>query len=153
MPNDNFPPVQWISPLEPFSQPQYIPGSPHNLPKRPDPAVAQSTTGQATGDTVGIREPYRYASLVSLNTTIGTTSVKFLDQPIGKRNFLGFRNASSAAQNIYVDFGANASVNSWLLITPGQIVIFDTVVSQDDLYCIADAAGAILAYVYSTYPG
>lgn len=153
MANDNFPPVQWLQPLEPFSQPQYIPGSPHNLPRRPDPAVAQSTTQTPIVDTVNVRENYHYASLVSLTITVGTTSVKFLDQPIGKRNFLGFRNASPAGQNLYIDFGANASTNSWLLVTPGQLVVFDTVVAQDDLYCVSDAAGGVLAYVYSTFPG
>jgi hypothetical protein len=153
MANDNFPPVQWLQPLEPFSQPQYIPGSPHNLPRRPDPAAASATTGRMDTPGVAITESHRYASFVSLALTIGTASTKFLDQPIGKRNFLGFRNASSAGQNIYIDFGTNASLSSWLALSAGQIVVFDTVVAQDDLYVIADAAGGILSYVYSTISG
>lgn len=151
MQKTNFPPVQWLSPLEPFSQPQFLPGSPHNLPKRPDPAVGHSTSQPFAGDVVATREPYRYASFVSLNVVIGTSNIKFLDQPIGKRNFLGFRNAS--IQNIYIDFGAQANQNSWLALVPGQIVIFDTVVPQDDLYCVSDGIGATLSYVYSTFPG
>ena len=153
MQNDAFPPVQWLSPLEPFSQPQYMPGSPHNLPRRPDPAVASSTTGMPRGESVGIHEDYRYANFVSLALSVGTTAIKFLDAPIGKRNFLGFRNSSTAGQNIYIDFGAQETSSSWLALSAGQLVVFDTVVSQDDLYVIADAAGGSLSYVYSTYAG
>ena len=155
---NQFPPIGWVSGLEPFAAPQYIPPSPHNLPSRPDPAVASSTSPSGSAqfnpyDTVNVRETYRYSSLVSLNTTVGTTSFKFLDQPIGKRNMLGFRNASSGTQNLYIDYGAAASTNSWLKLTVGQIILFDSVVPQDDLYVIADAAGATLAYVYSTFTG
>lgn len=130
-----------------------MPGSPHNLPRRPDPAVASSTSGTRSGESVGTHEDYRYANLVSLALTVGTTSVKFLDAPIGKRNFLGFRNSSSAGQTIYIDFGAQATSSSWLALTAGQLVVFDTVVSQDDLYVVASAASAQLSYVYSTFAG
>jgi hypothetical protein len=99
------------------------------------------------------REVYRYASVTSLSQVIGTTSIKFLDQPIGKRNFLGFRNASTSNQIIYIDFSSQATVNSWLQLTPGTTILFDTVVPQDDLYAIADAAGGQLAYAYSTFGG
>jgi hypothetical protein len=84
--------------------------------------------------------------------TVGTTSLKFLDAPIGKRNFLGFRNPSTSA-SLYIDFNSQASTNSWLLLSPGAIVVFDQVVSQDDLYVIASAAATPFAYAYSTYPG
>jgi len=150
---NDFPRVRYLSDLLPWQSPTYIPPSPHNLPVRPDPAL-QTTTGIGLGgDTVNVRESYRYASVTSLSLTVGTTSIKFLDQPIGKRNFLGFRNASTASQNLYVDFNANATLGAWLYITPGQIVLFDTVVPQDDLYVIADAAGGTLAYAYSTFGG
>jgi hypothetical protein len=52
-----------------------------------------------------------------------------------------------------VDFANQASSNSWLALTPGAIVQFDQVVSQDDLYVIASAASTPFAYAYSTYPG
>lgn len=146
-------PVQWLNNREPWTTPQYIHGNPHNLPSRPDPAVAGSTVRDIPAAGLDIRDSYRFASFNSLALTVGTTSVKFLDAPIGKRNFLGFRNASTTGQNVFVDFNSQASTNSWLRLTPGTIVVFDTVVSQDDLYVIADAAGAVLAYVYSTYPG
>lgn len=145
---------EWL----PWDSPTYIPGSPHNLPSRPDPAVQLPqqqlpSSGFNPADTLAIRENYRYASLTSLAFTIGTTSIKFLDSPIGKRNMLGFRNASTGTQNIYIDFNAFASTSSWLKLSPGQLVLFDTVVPQDDLYAIADAAGATLAYAYSTFGG
>lgn len=150
---NDFPPVQYVSDLLPWESPTYIPPSPHNLPVRPDPALQTTTQTSLGGDTVNVREPYRYASVTSLSVTIGTTSIKFLDQPIGKRNFLGFRNASTGGQNIYIDFNAQATTGSWLLVPPGTLVLFDTVVPQDDLYAIADAAGGVLAYAYSTFGG
>lgn len=146
-------PVQWLNDRPLWDVPQYMPQSPHNLPSRPDPAVAGSTVRDIPASGLEVRESYRFASFNSLSLTVGTTSIKFLDAPIGKRNFLGFRNASTGGQNLYVDFNSQASTGSWLKLTPGTIVVFDTVVSQDDLYVISDAAGGAFAYVYSTYPG
>ena len=153
---NDFPPAQWLTNRQPWTTPQYIPGAPHNLPARPDPAVAGST-GQAgsafSGDSVATREPYRYASIVDLTVNVGTASFKFLDQPIGKRNLLGFRNSSTGTQNIFIGFGGNATTGSWMKIPPGSLVLFDAVVPQDDLYVIADGASASLSYAYSTFPG
>lgn len=146
---DNINRGDWL----PWSNPNFIPGAPHNLPARPDAAVAASTSAGVPGDTFNIRENYRYASLITVSLTVGTTSIKFLDQPIGKRNMLGFRNASTGVQNIYIEFNGVATTGAWLKLTPGQIVLFDTVVPQDDLYVVADGAGASFAYAYSTFPG
>ncbi len=154
MTRDDFPPVGWLNKREPWQSPQYIPPYPHNLPTRPDPAVASSTVKDGIpADGLSIRDSYRYASLVDLSLTVGTTSVKFLDQPIGKRNMLGFRNSSTTSQIIYIGFGGAATTGAWLAINPGSLVLFDTVVPQDDLYAIASASGAVLNYVYSTFPG
>lgn len=147
-------PLNQPSDLEPWSSPSFIPGAPHNLPKRTEPGSSAGAAGLVMpGDTVNIRENYRYASLVTTSLTVGTTSVKFLDQPIGKRNLLSFRNASSGAQILYIEFNAQATVGSWLALSPGQLILFDTVVPQDDLYVISSGAGATLAYAYSTFPG
>lgn len=147
-------PLNQPSDLEPWSSPSYIPGAPHNLAKRPEPgSTAQSAGLLLPGDTANVREQYRYASLVTAQLTVGTTSIKFLDQPIGKRNMLGFRNASTAAQVLYIEFNAQATTGTWLAIPAGTLILFDTVVPQDDLYVVADAAGATLAYAYSTFPG
>jgi hypothetical protein len=150
----NFPPFQYLNQRDPWGVPQYIPPSPNNLPVRPEPGAAPNTTQTiASGQTVDTRETYRYASVVTVSLNVDTTSIKFLDAPIGKRNFLGFRNASPGAQIIYIEFNAQATTGAWLAITAGTLVLFDTVVPQDDLYVISSAAGGILAYAYSTFPG
>lgn len=154
MSDPRFPPLRYLYDRQPWSTPQYVPPSPHNLPVRPEPGAAERNTTQTlSGDAVNIREQYRYASIVSVSINVSqTSSIKFLDAPIGKRNFLGFRNASTAA-NIFIDFNATATTGAWLQLTPGTIVVFDVSVPQDDLYAIADAAGGVLAYAYSTFPG
>lgn len=150
----NFPPVQWLSPLEAWSSPTFISGAPHNLPKQADIAQAQNTAQYTfDGQTINAREEYRYASLQDISLSVGTTSIKFLDAPIGKRNMLGFRNASTGTQNIYIGFGAQATTSNWMKLVPGQLLLFDAVVPQDDLYVIADGASATFAYAYSTFGG
>ena len=141
------------SDLLPWSNPKFIPGSPHNLPRRTETTSSERSGNFVAGDVVNVRENYRYASLVTASLTVGTTSVKFLDQPIGKRNMLGFRNASTGTQVLYIDFNSQATTGAWLSIAAGQIILFDAVVPQDDLYVIASASGAQLAYAYSTFPG
>lgn len=139
---------------KPWSSPSYIPGAPHNLPVRPLPqATTADTYIPPSETTVDIRDQYRYASLISVSLTVGTTGVKFLDAPVGKRNFLGFRNASAGTQIIYIDFQGFASTSSWLALQPNTIVLFDTCVPQDDLYALSSAASGVLSYVYSTFPG
>jgi hypothetical protein len=153
MVNPDFPPVEWLNQREPWQAPQYMPHYPHNLPAKADAAVQTTTNFPGYASTVAITDPYRFSSIVDLSIVTTTASVKFLDQPIGKRNTLGFRNASTTNQVIYIGFGGNASTSSWLQINPGSIILFDAVVPQDDLYVISDVAGGVLAYVYSTYPG
>ena len=129
-------------------------GAPHNLPKTSDIAQAQNTIQYSFGgQTINAREEYRYASLQDISITVGTTSIKFLDAPIGKRNMLGFRNASTGTQSIFIGFGAQATTSNWMKLNPGQLVLFDAVVPQDDLYVIADGASAVFAYAYSTFGG
>lgn len=148
-------PLNQPSDLEPWQSPSYIPGAPHNLPKRSE--IGGTTSQKAgllePGEVLPIRDSYRYASLVTAQLTVGTTSIKFLDQPIGKRNLLSFRNASTGGQVIYIEFNAQATTGTWLAIQPGTLILFDTVVPQDDLYVISSAAGGSLAYAYSTFPG
>jgi hypothetical protein len=154
--NPNFPAVQWVSPLEAWSSPTFLSSAPHNLPKEAAIAAAQNTAQynfSFDGATINARELYRYASLQDVSFTVGTTSIKFLDAPIGKRNMLGFRNASTGGQNLFIGFGAQATTSNWLKITPGQVILFDAVVPQDDLYVIADSSGGIFAYAYSTFGG
>lgn len=147
-------PVRYIDQRMPWSTPGVIGPNPHNLPSRPQPGGGSTQQNVPfLPDTVAVREVYRYSNLTDLNVTVGTTSFKFLDAPIGKRNQLGFRNASTSSQIIYIGFGREATSNSWLSLSAGTIILFDAVVPQDDLYCIASASGAVLSYVYSTFPG
>lgn len=143
-----------LSVIEPWQSPNFLTPAPHNLPKRTDPGTTTQSAGiTQIGEAVPIRDNYRYASLVTASLIVGTSSNKFLDQPIGKRNFLSFRNASTAGQIIYIEFNSQATVSSWLALAAGTLVLFDTVVPQDDLYVISSAAGGQLAYAYSTFPG
>lgn len=158
MNNSRFPPVQWISPLEAFESPTALPVGPHNLPRDLLPrarTVGQPNTVQGfdPGATLNVREMHRYASLTDLSLVVGTTSVRFLDEPTGRRNMLGFRNASTAAQILYIGFNQDATSLSWMALTAGTIVLFDDVVPQDDLYVVSSAAGGILAYSYSNFGG
>lgn len=141
------------SDLLPWSNPNFIPGSPHNLPRRTETTSSERSGNFVAGDVANVRENYRYASLVTASLTVGTTSIKFLDQPIGKRNLLSFRNASTTGQTLYIDFNSQATAGSWLAISAGTIILFDAVVPQDDLYVISSAVGGQLAYAYSTFPG
>lgn len=143
-------PVSYIDQRLPWSAPSTVGPAPHNLPARPQATTVQSPLAT---DVVAVREYYRYASLQDLQVTVGTTSFKFLDAPIGKRNMLGFRNASGGGQTIYIAFGRDATASSFLALTAGTIVLFDTVCPQDDLYAVASAANATLAYIYSTFQG
>jgi hypothetical protein len=158
MNNSKFPPVEWVSPLEPFSSPTNLNPGPHNLPRD----LLRRATGVGAPNTVpgfdpaatyNVRDLHRYATLTDLSLVVGTTSVKFLDEPTGRRNMLGFRNASTAAQILYIGFNQAASTTSWLELTAGTIVLFDDVVPQDDLYVISSGAGGILAYAYSNFGG
>ena len=117
-------------------------------------AAQKAATTQAStfGLVQDVRDTFKFANITTVSLTIGTTSYKFLDQPVGKRNFLGFRNPSTTA-TIYIDFANQATPNSWLALGPGALVLFDNVVSQDDLYVVASAASTPFAYAYSTYPG
>ena len=147
--SDLFPPVRLLSDLEAWSSPTYIPPSPHNLPVETASVSSDVAPSQVAGS-----ENYRYASIVDLTVIATTTSTKFLDSPIGRRNILGFRNVSTVAgQIIFIGFGRDATANSWLQMQPGQITLFDTVVPQDDLYCLAATGTPTLAYIYSTFPG
>lgn len=164
---DKFPRVGLIETWAPVDAPQYIPGNPHNLPPRRDrpnrigsgvtliggddgPTGAPSTGGLGGVDPIAIWNPHAYANIIEGTFIVSaTTSQKFLDEPTSRRNLLMIRN-SSAAANVYVSFGRDASViGSIIRLAANQIVLFDTVVPQDDVYVIGDAAGSI-AYGYST---
>lgn len=162
------PPVGLLSELAPVDHPQFLPSSPHRLPplgERPPKRELQTmlygpvgfgpqASPGAPADAVDTNtfERHRYATLIEGNTGVGLASAQFLQEPNTKRNFLGLRNASAAGgANIYIGFAKEASVASWLVLIPGQVILFDVSVPQDDLYAVADAAGALLSYAFSTF--
>lgn len=153
-------PVQLMSDLAGFRQPEYLPGSPHRLPGKVRsniaPLVMPGGLPGVTDPTVtpvdqtGILDPHHYASVqgVSVPVTQNTTQVPFLTAPSGKRNFLSLRNGA-AAGNIFINFGQSADANSPIMVGPGVTILFDTVVPQDDLYAFASAAALTLSFGYS----
>ncbi len=98
-------------------------------------------------------EPHRYARFIEgIYTAPAASSGQPFLVAFARRNFLGFRNTQAAGgDNIYVGFGRAASAQSWLVLEPTEIVVFDTVVDQSDLYAISDTGAGVLAYVFSTF--
>ena len=147
----------------PYDHPQYLPGSAAFTNPVPgfqsdlsggSPAQMPSTlAGAGDMSAVPVRDPFHLASVISLTLSVGAglanVSSKFLDAPSNKRNMLILRNASATA-NIYVEFGKDATTQSVLRITPNTIILFDTVVPQNDLFALADDVNAVLSYGYST---
>lgn len=170
-----FPAVEYESPLLPFESPQRIPGNPHRLPPRsarirfpPDTLIGSDIDEGGLlppppllpappNDSAWIIDPHHYAQVakgVQNPVSVAAIQTPFLLQPETRRNFLSIRNGSaSGGANIYIDFGTSASALSPILLTPGQTVLFDTVVPQDDLYAFADAAAGIMIWGYGNIPG
>jgi hypothetical protein len=135
---------------EPIRQPWEQPRGNLHGPSRFPPAPVGGATSPALRNPVqAVTASHWYAQIISVAFSVTTTSQRLLDQSAAWRNFLAIRN-SSASANIYVGFGLDASTTaSWLRLAAGTIVLFDTVVPQDDLYFIGDAAGSV-AIGYST---
>lgn len=142
-----FPPVNYDNARVPFGSPQWMPPLAQNAPAQKGRSSAPGAGGIAE-----TRSDHAYARVIDFNSAVGVTSALVLAQPTGLRNLLALRNASSGTQIIYIGFGANASSNSTIAIAAGQIVLFDTVVPQDDIYAISSAAGGSLSIAYSVIP-
>lgn len=162
------PPVQLISDLAPVDHPQYMPPTPHRLPplsQRPVRRIADGLflsdlpagvvpTAPPMGDASATFEPHRYALIIegTYAAPAAASGIPFLLQPTAKRNFLGLRNTQAAGgDTIYLGFGRDASTLSWLSLLPTEIVLFDTVVPQNDLYAISTTGVGVLAYAYGTF--
>lgn len=78
---------------------------------------------------------------------VTTASVKILDAPTTYRNFLLIRNSSAGAVSVLIDFGTDATLNSAVLLLQNEIILFDAVVPQDDIYVIGSAPGQISVLV------
>jgi hypothetical protein len=112
-----------------------------------------SRSKQAPG-TATIFDPHHYAKFngeIAIAVPNGS-AVVVASQPSSLRNMCQLRNASATA-NIYVSFGAVASLNSLLKLLPGDQILYDVVCPQDEVSAYADAASAVLVFAQSTTPG
>lgn len=169
---NQFPPVEYASGLEGFASPEFIPGNPHNLPpngNRPPlrqfdanaPLIAPSVDLNNLPSinpppSESVDDPWHRAEVIEnfilvVATTADPNAQLFLNRPPGKRNFLLLRNAT-ATGNIFIGNGNAASANSPIILTPGQMILLDTVVPQGDLYAFASAGATSLAFGYSNIP-
>lgn len=141
------PPVSLLGPLIPW------PMGPSSLPDYPqDPRPREPLPGQPGGP-VAVNDAHRYANLrgelvAAVPTTAGGSLI--LAAPDVRRNMLFIRN-SSATANLFISFGIQASAASVLYLTPNQMVLFDTVVPQDDMWALADAASGQITVAFSTF--
>lgn len=93
-----------------------------------------------------------YANLAQSATAVSTESKLIVPQSAARRNFLAIRNSSPGTELLYVSFNVEATTLSWLVLTPNQIALFDTVVPQDNVYVICDNATGIVSYAFSVLP-
>lgn len=151
MADPRFPAVERSVVNRPYDHPQTLYGGARDLPRIADTQSpsAQSQSPIDPREVVNVKDLLRFAKILSTTTNpANNVSNKFLDAPIGYRNYLAFRNSNGAA-NIYIEFGKDATTLSVLKLAPGSIILLDTVISQDDIYAMADAVGATLSYSYS----
>ena len=152
-----------LSDWEPVNVPQVLPsGYPHNLPPLRDRAKWSPFTGLSPGDApppgiapgpgVAFYDPHHYASLIQGVVAVGVASIQILSEPVTRRNFLALRNSSPGAEIIFVSFGSPALLSSWLRLGANQIVLFDDVTPQNDLYAISDLATGQVSFAFSTIP-
>ena len=86
--------------------------------------------------------------------TVGTTSTPIIQRPPSWRNYLHFRNASTAGVDMYIEFGAPALIDgagiggSGVKLLVDEQILWDASVPQDDVYAIASGAGGILIVSY-----
>jgi len=82
-------------------------------------------------------------------------SQKIVDAPAGEniyRQYLSIRN-DSATQTLYVDFGQDASLLSGIALLPGEVIAYDAVIPQDDVYVFGSGAGSVsVLYGNTTLP-
>ena len=167
------PPVGMIYDLEPVDHPQFIPGSPHNLPPRRDrpnrrgylglsgnslvddglgPEIlppGTPTAGPGAGEGQPVIDPHHYAFITEGQFTAGLASLEMIQESPSKRNYLMIRNNSATAV-IFVSFGRDASLFSPVRLSSNQMMLLDAVVPQDDVHVLSDTAGTSVVYAYST---
>ena len=140
-----FPPIRPLPTIEPWSAPQTLDAVPEIRKARP--AIASGAIVQAR-DATPTREAHRYAQIngsVIFNVT--TTNQLVLAAPQNFRNLLMMRNLG--ANVIYIEFGRDASTLATVALQPTQILLFDTVVPQDDMNAITSTGTSQLSISFS----
>ena len=92
--------------------------------------------------------PMQFGNGSLLGLTVGLTDQLVLPSPTTKRVYLLIQN-THATQNLYVNFGANASVNSGIRIIAGGNYELTQFIPQDDIHIIADGINTTGVLVYS----
>ena len=143
------PPVVPLPTLEPWGVPQSLEQLPRGDTPLQGPMVGRAQYAMRGADASPVRDPHHYALLSgSASVTVGTSSILILASPPTYRNMVVMRNIGTT--NLYVDFGNSADPNRTpIRLVPNSMLIFDTVVPQDDVFCISDAAGGIIGLSYS----
>lgn len=141
----NFPRVRPLGNRTPWSAPQTIEAVPEVRTIRP--AIASGAIVQAR-PAAAVREAHRYAQINgSVVFNITTASQMILPAPQNFRNMLILRNV--AGNPINLDFGRDADANAPIQLVAGGILLFDTVVPQDDIYAVGIGGTATLSVGFS----
>jgi hypothetical protein len=146
MPPPVFPPVRPLPTLDPW-------GTPQTLAQRPrlDAPQVRPILGaiEPPEERVRVSDSWHIAQLNGSSTVnVGQESVLVCASPPGQRNLFVARNVGGT--NLYIDFGLEAAANrSVFVLVPGAILFLDTVVPQDDVYCVSDNPGGVLGLAFS----
>lgn len=161
IPPGGFPPVvpQGMEPYRDFGMPDRpnrerteVHGGTRFSPGGAPVPAAPVGLGGIPPDAVPVKNSERYAFLRgsgAFPVTNAAGGTKLVEAPPDKRNFLMMRNSSAGAVNIFVEFGNIASTASTVRLAQNEMILFDAVVPQDDIYAIADGASAQLSISYS----
>ena len=140
-----FPRVRPLATVQPWSAPQSVEAVPDV--RKVTPAIASGAIVQAR-NAAAVREPHRYATLNgSLVFQITTTSQLVLPAPQNYRNMLILRNVGPNI--VRIDFGREASAIATIELQANQILLFDSVVPQDDVNAITAAGTSTLSLSFS----
>ena len=140
-----FPRVQPLPTLTPWSAPQSIEAVPEVRTLRP--AIASGAVVQAS-PAASVKEAHRYAQINgSVVFGITTASQLVLAAPQNFRNMLIMRNV--AGNPINIDFGRDADANAPIQLVAGAMLVFDTVVPQDDIFAVGIGGAATLSIGFS----
>lgn len=146
------------SPLQPFRGPKLLPGSrpAPDIPQFPASAGTSNPSQVPQAPTVApipqqkVLDPHHYANVLDSNFPVPAstaTSSKVVDAAPNFRNFLMIRN-TDAVSNVLVSFGRQATAQTTLSLSPGQQVLFDSVVPQGDIYVLSSGAAASVSIAY-----